>query len=116
MNCCKPYNLGCFDSCGSLSFGEATVTGEAIGVFTSGNLVVSQTIDITDGEPYLFDLSMLNENNTWVLQLYIGCTQVAITVDDTEIDTFKLKTKNMGLGCVTQYADFNNDFNDDFLI
>ena len=102
MSCCNIYNIGCFDSCGNLIFIDATDTGNAVGVFTSGNITITQNVEAVNGEPIVFDLSELNENATWELNLYINCNIVTITINDIDYCGFKLKTKNIGLGCQNQ--------------
>lgn len=105
MACCDTYKLGCFDCCGFLSFFDAPTTGQATGVFKFGNLTSTQVIDITEGEPMLFDLSKLNENGDWTMQVYINCTLFGMVYESNTITKFTFKTSNNGLNCGIQYID-----------
>jgi len=92
MSCCtNTYNLGCYNSCSVLSFGESTITGTVTGVFTFGNITTPQSISATEGEPLVFDLSKLNENATHTFQLYNSSgNKITQTIDDVVYDCFSV--------------------------
>ena len=97
MSCCtNTYNLGCIYHCNQLSFGTADFGGTVVGVFTSGNIVISQSITVVEGEPLIFDMSLLNEEMAYTLTLYHDDEKIALTIDGVEYDCFSVKTTLIG--------------------
>lgn len=97
MSCCtNTYNLGCIYHCNQLSFGTADFGGTVVGVFTSGNIVISQSITVVEGEPLIFDMSLLNEEMAYTLTLYHDDEQISLTIDSVEYDCFSVKTTLIG--------------------
>ena len=97
MSCCtNTYNLGCIYHCNQLSFGTADFGGTVVGVFTSGNIVISQSITVVEGEPLIFDMSLLNEEMAYTLTLYHDDEQITLTIDGVEYDCFSVKTTLIG--------------------
>jgi hypothetical protein len=94
MSCCtKTYNLGCFNHCGSISFGEAESTETLTAILSFANNHQSLSIDISDGDPYLIPLSSLNEDAFYTFKLYDDSGSVhTVTIDDIEYDCFEFKT------------------------
>jgi hypothetical protein len=98
MSCCtNTYNLGCHDHCGVISFGAAEVGGTYIGVFQSGNLSIKQSVIIAEGDPFMFDLSVLNEQSDYTLVIYHDGAQISVTIDEVEYDCFRVKTEILGV-------------------
>lgn len=97
MSCCtNTYNLGCIYHCNQLSFGTADFGGTVVGVFTSGNIVISQSITVVEGEPLIFDMSLLNEEMAYTLTLYHDDEKITLTIDGVEYDCFSVKTTLIG--------------------
>ena len=97
MSCCtNTYNLGCIYHCNQLSFGSADFGGTVVGVFTSGNIVISQSITVVEGEPFIFDMSRLNEEMAYTLTLYHDDEQISVTIDEVAYDCFSVKTTLIG--------------------
>lgn len=97
MSCCtNTYNLGCIYHCNQLSFGSADFGGTVVGVFTSGNIVISQSITVVEGEPFIFDMSRLNEEMAYTLTLYHDDEQISVTIDEVSYDCFSVKTTLIG--------------------
>jgi len=97
MSCCtNTYNLGCIYHCNQLSFGSADFGGTVVGVFTSGNIVISQSITVVEGEPFIFDMSRLNEDMAYTLTLYHDDEQISVTIDEVAYDCFSVKTTLIG--------------------
>lgn len=97
MSCCtNTYNLGCIYHCNQLSFGTADFGGTVVGVFTSGNIVISQSITVVEGDPLIFDMSLLNEEMAYTLTLYHDDEQISLTIDGIEYDCFSVKTTLIG--------------------
>lgn len=96
MSCCtNTYNLGCYNSCSLLSFGTSDFNGTISGVFMfpSSSVAVIQTISVIDGLPFVFDLSLVNENADFILQLFnSNGERVSVTIDEVVYDCFKLST------------------------
>lgn len=99
MACCtNTYDLGCYNFCSVISFGESPVNGLVTGVFTSGNLTIKLTISATIGDPFVFDLSYLNEDANYSLQLFDADNNlISATIDSVQYDCFSLKTKIDGV-------------------
>lgn len=95
MSCCtNTYNLGCFNHCGSISFGEATSTETLTAVVEFANQANQLEIDITNGDPYLIPLSGLNEDAFFTMKLYDDSGAVhTITIDEVVYDCFTFKTR-----------------------
>lgn len=97
MSCCtNTYNLGCIYHCNQLSFGTADFGGTIVGVFTSGNIVISQSITVVEGEPLIFDMSLLNEEMAYTLTLYHDDERISLNIDGVEYDCFSVKTTLIG--------------------
>ena len=94
MSCCtKTYNLGCHNHCSVLSFGKSEFKGTVVGLFSFGNITISQSISATSGEPFVFDLSLLNENATYNVTLYNNSgNKITQTIDNITYDCFSVKT------------------------
>ena len=99
MSCCtKTYNLGCHNHCSVLSFGESEFKGTVVGLFSFGNITISQSISATSGEPFVFDLSLLNENATYNVTLYNNSgNKITQTIDNITYDCFSVKTLIYGV-------------------
>jgi len=95
MSCCtKTYNLGCFNNCSIIAVGLCETSGTYNGVFTYGNISTTITVTAIENEPFLFDLSLLNENATFTLAIYDeNENQITLTIDSVEYDCFKVKTQ-----------------------
>lgn len=95
MSCCtKTYNLGCFNNCSIIAVGLCETSGTYNGVFTYGNISTTITVTAIENEPFLFDLSLLNENATFTLAIYDeNENQITLTIDSVDYDCFKVKTQ-----------------------
>lgn len=95
MSCCtKTYNLGCFNNCSIIAVGLCLTSGTYNGVFTYGNISTTITVTAIENEPFLFDLSLLNENATFTLAIYDeNENQITLTIDSVDYDCFKVKTQ-----------------------
>ncbi len=95
MSCCtKTYNLGCFNNCSIIAVGLCLTSGTYNGVFTYGNISTTITVTAIQNEPFLFDLSLLNENATFTLVIYDeNENQITLTIDSVDYDCFKVKTQ-----------------------
>lgn len=98
MSCCiNTYDLGCHNYCSVLSFGESEITGTVTGLFSFGNISSVQSISATVGQPFVFDLSLLNENAKQTLQLYNSSgNKITQTIDDLVYDCFSVTTQIFG--------------------
>ena len=94
MACCdNTLDLGCINHCNQLSFGEATISGTYNGVFTSGNIQITQQITVTSGNPFIFDMTLLNEQMSYTLVIYNSDNeQITLTIDSVEYNCFTVKT------------------------
>lgn len=95
MSCCtKTYNLGCFNNCSIIAVGLCENSGTYNGIFTYGNISTTITVTAIVNEPFLFDLSLLNENATFTLAIYDeNENQITLTIDSVDYDCFKVKTQ-----------------------
>jgi len=95
MSCCtNTYNLGCFNNCSIIAVGLCLTSGTYNGVFTYGNISTTITVTAIENEPFLFDLSLLNENATFTLAIYDeNENQITLTIDSVDYDCFKVKTQ-----------------------
>ena len=95
MSCCtNTYNLGCFNNCSIIAVGLCLTSGTYNGVFTYGNISTTITVTAIENEPFLFDLSLLNENATFTLVIYDeNENQITLTIDSVDYDCFKVKTQ-----------------------
>jgi len=95
MSCCtNTYNLGCFNNCSIIAVGLCLTSGTYNGVFTYGNISTTITVTAIENEPFLFDLSLLNENATFTLAIYDeNGNQITLTIDSVDYDCFKVKTQ-----------------------
>ena len=111
MSCCtNTYDLGCHNYCSVLSFGESEITGTVVGLFSFGNISVAQSISAITGEPFVFDLSLLNENAKQTIQLYNSSgNKITQIIDDVVYDCFTVTTQIYGglsqSGSVTPASD-----------
>jgi len=97
LSCCnKTYDLGCIYHCNQLIFGTADFSGTVVGVFTSGNIVISQSINVVEGGEFIFDMSLLNEEMAYTLKLYVDDEEITVTIDEIEYDCFAVKTTLTG--------------------
>ena len=94
MSCCtKTYNLGCFNNCSIIAVGLCETSGTYNGVFTYGNISTTITVTAIENEPFLFDLSLLNENATYNVTLYNNSgNKITQTIDNITYDCFSVKT------------------------
>lgn len=94
MACCtNTLDLGCINHCNQLSFGTADIPGSYNGIFTSGNITVTQQVTVLEGDPFIFDMTLLNEQMSYTLVIYNSDNeQVTLTIDEVEYDCFTFKT------------------------
>lgn len=110
MSCCtNTYDLGCIYYCNQLKFAEATFSGSVVGVFSNTNHAVSQNITVENGEPFMFDMSYLNENMDYTLRIYVNGINISVEIDNIEYDCFTVKTEIIGVSVdFTPYPDTAN--------
>lgn len=96
MSCCtKTYDLGCYNSCSLLSFGNSAINGIITGVFTFQPTSAGVTQDVTAvvGLPFVFDLSLVNESADYMLQMYNSDGEkISVEIDGQIYDCFKFRT------------------------
>lgn len=99
MGCCcnNTYNFGCLKSCGYLGFGEVAESGVYYGVFTFAGISSTQSITLSAGDAFRFDLSLLNEVAEYKLQIFDSLWQpVKVELSGIEYDCFVFNTNIYG--------------------
>lgn len=93
-NCCQnTYNLCAVSNCSTITFGESLTTENIKIYYTFANITQPNQLEITTGQPYLIDVSKLNENACY--NIYAKKTtgeKYQFNIDGTLYDCLKLQT------------------------
>ena len=99
MRCCcnNTYDFGCVNSCGVLSFGSAPADGTYYATFIFAGIPATQSITLSEGDAFAFDLSLLNEQADYQFAIYDNTSAVVrVAIDGVEYDCFTFETKFRG--------------------
>jgi hypothetical protein len=80
-----------------LSFGSAPADGTYYATFTFAGIPATQSITLSEGDAFVFDLSLLNEQADYQFAIYDNTGAVVrVDIDGVECDCFTFETKFMG--------------------